>query len=59
MQDSLFAVWSIDDAVSLAGLSKEIGRQALMIGYLNAFNLFAFTAFAVIPIILLVKIGRR
>ena len=50
---------SIDDVASLAGLSKEIGRQALMIGYLNAFHMFAFTAFAVIPVILMVKIGRR
>ncbi|MEQ8394556.1 DHA2 family efflux MFS transporter permease subunit [Thalassobaculum sp.] len=59
MQDSLFGVWSIDSVTALAGLAREINRQALMIGYLNAFHLFAITSFAVIPVILMVKVARR
>jgi len=59
MQESLFSTWSLDSTASLAGLSREIGRQALMIGYLNAFMLFAITSFAVIPVILLVRVVRR
>ena len=39
------------------GLSKEIGRQAAMIGYINAFGLFTLTSALALPLILLV--GRR
>jgi hypothetical protein len=35
----------------LAALSREIGRQSTMIGYLDAFFLFAVCATAVIPLI--------
>ena len=33
----------------------EVGRQAGMIGYINAFYLFTFTAFAASPIIFLAR----
>lgn len=59
MQDGLFRTWSLDSVTALAGLSREIGRQALMIGYLNAFMLFAVTSFAVIPLVLMVRVVRR
>ena len=36
-------------------LSGEVGRQAGMIGYINAFYLFTFTAFAASPIIFLAR----
>ena len=57
-QDSLYSIWSMDGAQTLAALSGEIGRQATMIGYLNSFYLFAFTAFAVCPLMLFVKLKR-
>ena len=40
-------------------LSGEITRQSLMIGYINAFNLYAWIAFAVIPLIMLVRIAPQ
>ena len=58
-QDSLFAFWSIEGARTLAAFSGEIGRQAIMIGYLNAFYAFTITAFAVCPFLFLAKLDRR
>jgi DHA2 family multidrug resistance protein len=57
-QDSLFSIWSLDSAQTLAALSGEIGRQAIMIGYLNAFYAFSITAFAVCPFLFLAKIKK-
>jgi DHA2 family multidrug resistance protein len=57
-QDSLFRVWSLDGTGALAGLSGEIARQAIMIGYLNSFLAFAVTSFAVLPLMLLIKLRR-
>ncbi len=57
-QDSLFTIWSLDNTQTLAALSGEIGRQAIMIGYLNAFHAFAITAFAVCPFLFLAKIKK-
>ena len=36
-------------------LSGEINRQSKMIGYINGFYLYAFVAFAIIPLIMLVR----
>jgi DHA2 family multidrug resistance protein len=47
--------WSLDSPSAVAALSGEILRQASMIGYLNAFYLYACTAFIVLPLIILVK----
>jgi len=58
MQEGLYGAWSLDGAPALASLSREITRQALMIGYLNSFYLFAVTAFAVIPLIFMVRMRR-
>ena len=57
-QDSLFAIWSVENAGALAAFGGEIGRQATMIGYLNAFYAFAMTAFAVCPFLFLAKVRR-
>ena len=57
-QDSLFTIWSLDNSQTLAALSGEIGRQAIMIGYLNAFYAFAITAFAVCPFLFLAKVKK-
>lgn len=51
-------LWSLESATGLAALSKEILRQATMIGYLNSFALFAVTALFALPLILLVKWRR-
>ena len=57
-QDSLSMAWSIEATRTLAAFSSEIGRQSVMIGYLNAFYLFALTAFAICPFLLLARIRR-
>ena len=48
-------LWSLESTRSIAALSGEIQRQASMIGYINAFYVYAFTAFIVLPLIALVK----
>tara|TARA_S200000501_G_scaffold37287_1_gene30747 strand:- start:2308 stop:2994 length:687 start_codon:yes stop_codon:yes gene_type:complete len=40
----------------LVKLSSEIDRQSSMIGYINAFHLYYWIAFAIIPIIMLVRL---
>ena len=47
--------WSTESLPGLAAVSSEIQRQGLMIGYVNAFYMYAFTAFAVLPLIALVR----
>lgn len=47
--------WSLDGLTSLSRLGDEVGRQAAMIGYTNAFYLFSAVAAAVIPFIFLLK----
>ncbi len=42
--------WSADDPSGLAALSGEIGRQAEMIGYLNAFKMFGLAAALAVPL---------
>ena len=43
--------WSADTLPGLAGLAKEINRQAAMIGYVNAFSLYTATAFAAVLLV--------
>ena len=57
-QYSLFSIWSLDGAERLAALSGEVGRQAVMIGYINAFYAFCMTAFAICPFLFLAKVRR-
>lgn len=49
-------LWSFDTVAGLAGLESEIDRQATMLGYMNSFTMYALVAFAVIPVMLMVKI---
>ena len=42
--------WSISGATNLAVVSEEIGRQATMIGYVNAYYLYALAALVVMPL---------
>jgi DHA2 family multidrug resistance protein len=57
-QESIYSIYALDSVQALAGLSSEISRQAVMIGYLNTFILFGLTSFAAIPVILLVRMKR-
>ena len=53
------ATWGIEGALAGAHqagpIMNEIGRQAQMIGYLNAFMFFALTALVAMPLILAVR----
>ncbi len=58
LQDSIYTFWSIDSTGAMAAMSGEIGRQASMIGYINAFYLFAWVAFAACPLVFLARLKR-
>ena len=53
-----FATWSVSGVQRLTSISDEITRQAMMIGYLNAFYAFCMTAFAICPFLFLAKVRR-
>ena len=54
----LLGAWNADGVQGLAALSGEIGRQAAMIGYINAFKAYALASFAGLPLILLVRMPK-
>ena len=47
--------WDLADRAELAMLSEEVARQAVTIGFLNAFHLFTWTSMLVYPLIALVS----
>jgi DHA2 family multidrug resistance protein len=51
--------WTTETTQGLARLSREINRQAAMIGYTNAFALYTATSAAAIVIILLARRRQR
>ena len=51
--------WDADSLGGLARLSKEINRQAAMLGYINAFGFYTLCSALAIPLILLIGRGRR
>ena len=51
--------WSLDSLAGMARLSKEMTRQATMIGFSNAFMLYTVMSLLAIPLCLLVKPPRR
>jgi len=51
--------WGVDTLEGLTALGSEVSRQALMVGYTNAFALYAMVSFVVIPLMLLVKIKHE
>ncbi|HYD07292.1 MAG TPA: DHA2 family efflux MFS transporter permease subunit, partial [Reyranella sp.] len=51
--------WDTDSVGGLARLSKEINRQAAMLGYINAFGLYTLASALAVPLILLFGRTRR
>ena len=47
--------WDIETTKGIAAISKEMGRQSIMIGYIDSFYFFVGTAVLAIPLILLVR----
>ena len=50
--------WDTGSNPSLAALSSEMGRQAALIGYINAFKAYTIASLAVLPLIALVRIPK-
>jgi DHA2 family multidrug resistance protein len=48
-------LWNLESQGGLLALAGELQRQAAMIGYLNAFSLFAATAAISVPLALLMR----
>ena len=50
--------WNFDTVPGLAKVAKEIGRQSMMIGYLNAFTMYTVTSGLAVVFVLMVR-GRK
>ena len=55
---SLTGIWDLESAQGLAQIGNEMDRQAHMIGYDNAFIMYAIVCFASLPLLLLVRVKR-
>jgi len=55
---SLPAAWSIDHPAGLASLARELQRQSMMIGYLDAFVFFVATSLIVLPLVALIRLRK-
>ncbi|MGI9425743.1 MAG: DHA2 family efflux MFS transporter permease subunit [Hyphomicrobiaceae bacterium] len=51
--------WSVDTIEGMARFAKEISRQAILIGYVNAFWMYAVVGFIAIPLCLLARLPKR
>ena len=51
--------WTVDTQSGLAGLAKEVNRQASMIGYLNAFALYTAASALGMVLVMTMTRGRR
>ncbi len=49
---------AFDTTKGLAAISGEVGRQAVMVGYVNAFYLFGWACLSVIPFVFLVRMKK-
>lgn len=56
---SVMGLWNPESLPGLAALSREISRQADMIGYTNAFLMYTLVCFGAAPFLFFVKIRRR
>ncbi|MEM7253835.1 MAG: DHA2 family efflux MFS transporter permease subunit [Pseudomonadota bacterium] len=52
---SAAGAWSVDSLGGLLSLSGEVGRQAAMVSYVNAFLVYGVTALLVIPLIFFIR----
>ena len=51
--------WGLETLSGIASLSGEVGRQAFMIGYINAFTAYTILSLAVLPLVVLVRVPGR
>ncbi len=50
--------WSLDSAAGVAALAKLVGREALMLGFLNDFVFLVGIAFVGVPLVFLLRKPR-
>ena len=50
--------WNLESLSGIAAMGGEIGRQAAMLGYLNAFGLYTLACVVVLPLILIVRVPK-
>jgi DHA2 family multidrug resistance protein len=55
----VLGLWNMSTPAGLMALSGEVQRQAAMIGFINAFYFFAFTAAAAVPLAWLLRDAPR
>ena len=55
----LTGAWDFDTVPGLAKVAKEIARQSVMIGYLNAFTMYTVTSALAVVFVLMVRRRRR
>jgi DHA2 family multidrug resistance protein len=51
--------WGIESLPGIAALSGEVGRQASMIGYINAFAAYTLLSLAVLPLVFFVRVPGK
>jgi DHA2 family multidrug resistance protein len=51
----LAGAWTFDTVPGLARVAKEIARQSMMIGYLNAFMMYTVTSGLAVVFVLMVR----
>jgi DHA2 family multidrug resistance protein len=51
--------WNLETLPGLAALSGEVGRQAFMIGYINAFTAYTVLSLAILPLVFFVRVPKR
>ena len=51
--------WGLENLSGIASLSGEVGRQAYMIGYINAFTAYTLLSLAVLPLVFFVRVPGR
>jgi len=47
--------WSIETTKGMAAMTKEMTRQAIMMGYIDAFYFFVATVLLSVPLIIFVR----
>lgn len=50
--------WSTDHPAGLASLARELHRQSMMIGYLDAFVFFVATSLVVLPLVAAIRLRK-
>lgn len=56
---SALGQWSLESLRDLATLSGEVGRQAFMIGYINAFTAYTVLSITILPLVFFVRVPNR